>query len=218
MALDEPDGLLAFGGDLSIARLLLAYQSGIFPWFSQNEPIMWWSPSQRGVLPLRDFHCSKSLKKLIRKNHYRISLNQDFEQVIQLCANIPRMDNGTWITDSMIQAYQRLHQHGHAHSIEVWQQNELVGGLYGVSVGRVFCGESMFHLHANCSKLAMFWLVHYLQLHQFDFIDCQMITPHLATMGGIAMPRKQFIDALNLSVNRQDTLPDDIWSAKVLNG
>ncbi|WP_416304910.1 leucyl/phenylalanyl-tRNA--protein transferase [Neptunicella sp. SCSIO 80796] len=217
-ALDDPDGLLAFGGDLSPARLLLAYRNGIFPWFGEDEPIMWWSPSIRGILNLAEFHCSRSLAKLVRQQSYRVTLNADFNQVIQTCSGIPRTDNGTWITQSMIAAYQQLHRLGYAHSVEVWQQDQLVGGLYGVAVGKVFCGESMFHQQANCSKLAMYWLVEYLQSNRFDFIDCQMVTPHLATMGVKGVKRSEFVKRLHQSISRSQNLADDIWNPGILNG
>ena len=149
LALTDPNGLLAFGGDLSVQRLLLAYHNGIFPWFSEGEPILWWSPDPRGILELDEFLCSRSLAKLARSPRYQVSLNQAFDQVIQACATVPRGSQGTWITGRMIKAYQALHRAGHAHSVEVWEQEQLVGGLYGISVGSVFCGESMFHCQSN---------------------------------------------------------------------
>lgn len=192
----EPNGLLAFGGDLSAQRLLLAYSSGIFPWFSHDEPIMWWSPDPRGILPLDNFNCSKSLKKFARNCHYQITINNAFDQVIDICAAIPRNDSGTWITDDMIQAYKNLHQLGHAHSVEVWDKEVLVGGLYGILVGKVFCGESMFHKATNASKLAMMSLVELLKSQGAEFIDCQMQNPHLASLGCIEIPRTRFLSML----------------------
>jgi leucyl/phenylalanyl-tRNA--protein transferase len=214
-ALIEPNGLLAFGGDLSPRRLILAYSSGIFPWYSQNEPIMWWSPNPRGILPLDNFKCSKSLKKFARNCDYQITINKAFDQVIDICATIPRNDSGTWITDDMINAYKKLHLLGHAHSIEVWSDNVLVGGLYGVIVGKVFCGESMFHKATNGSKLAMLSLVEYLKYQGAEFIDCQMQNPHLASLGCIEVPRTKFLTIL--SEQNQQSFDNDVWQPQTLN-
>ncbi|WP_339721781.1 leucyl/phenylalanyl-tRNA--protein transferase [uncultured Paraglaciecola sp.] len=220
MALTEPNGLLAFAGDLSAKRLLLAYSSGIFPWFSQNEPIMWWSPNPRGILPLENFNCSKSLKKFARNCNYRITLNNAFDRVIDACATIPRDDSGTWITVDMINAYKNLHQLGHAHSVEVWRENSLVGGLYGIVVGKVFCGESMFHSATNASKLAMLYLVELLKSQGAEFIDCQMQNPHLASLGCIEVPRTQFLTMLaeqnKQSFDKTVWLPQTITLEKLL--
>jgi leucyl/phenylalanyl-tRNA--protein transferase len=215
IALIEPNGLLAFGGDLSPRRLILAYSSGIFPWYSQNEPIMWWSPNPRGILPLDNFNCSKSLKKFARNCDYQITINKAFDQVIDICATIPRNDSGTWITDDMINAYKKLHILGHAHSIEVWSDNVLVGGLYGVIVGKVFCGESMFHKATNASKLAMLSLVEYLKYQGAEFIDCQMQNPHLASLGCIEVPRTKFLTIL--SEQNQQSFDNDVWQPQTLN-
>jgi len=215
MAQTNPNGLLAFGGDLSAERLLLAYSSGIFPWFSQDEPIMWWSPNPRGILPLDSFNCSKSLKKFARNCDYRITINTAFDQVIDICASIPRNDSGTWITDDMINAYKNLHQLGHAHSVEVWSENSLVGGLYGVAVGKVFCGESMFHKATNASKLAMLSLVELLKSQGAEFIDCQMQNPHLASLGCIEISRTRFLSML--SQQSQQSLDKAVWQPQILN-
>jgi leucyl/phenylalanyl-tRNA--protein transferase len=215
IALIEPNGLLAFGGDLSPRRLILAYSSGIFPWYSQNEPIMWWSPNPRGILPLDNFNCSKSLKKFARNCDYQITINKAFDQVIDICATIPRNDSGTWITDDMINAYKKLHLLGHAHSIEVWSDNVLVGGLYGVIVGKVFCGESMFHKATNASKLAMLSLVEYLKYQGAEFIDCQMQNPHLASLGCIEVPRTKFLTIL--AEQNQQSFDNDVWQPHTLN-
>jgi leucyl/phenylalanyl-tRNA--protein transferase len=214
-ALIEPNGLLAFGGDLSPRRLILAYSSGIFPWYSQNEPIMWWSPNPRGILPLDNFNCSKSLKKFARNCDYQITINKAFDQVIDICATIPRNDSGTWITGDMINAYKKLHLLGHAHSIEVWSDNVLVGGLYGVIVGKVFCGESMFHKATNASKLAMLSLVEYLKYQGAEFIDCQMQNPHLASLGCIEVPRTKFLTIL--AEQNQQSFDNDVWQPQTLN-
>ena len=213
-ALIEPNGLLAFGGDLTAQRLLLAYSSGIFPWFSQDEPIMWWSPDPRGILPLDNFKCSKSLKKFARNCDYTITINNAFDQVIDICAIIPRDDSGTWITNDMINAYKNLHKLGHAHSVEVWSEDVLVGGLYGIIVGKVFCGESMFHKATNASKLAMLSLVELLKSQAAEFIDCQMQNPHLATLGCIEVPRTRFLNML--AEQSQQSFEYDVWRPQTL--
>ncbi|MFT4993236.1 MAG: leucyl/phenylalanyl-tRNA--protein transferase [Paraglaciecola sp.] len=213
-ALDEPSGLLAFGGDLSVKRLLLAYSQGIFPWFSEGEPILWWSPQPRGILPLEQFICSQSLQKFIRKHTYKITINHAFDQVILACAKIPRNDSGTWITPQMINAYQDLHQAGHAQSIEVWEHDQLLGGLYGVTVGRVFCGESMFHRASNTSKLAMYYLIEHLKANGGAFIDCQLQNPHLASLGCVSVERLDFLDRLARAT--VDNFEPAVWQPKIL--
>ena len=214
-ALSEPNGLLAFGGDLSVERLLLAYQNGIFPWFSEGEPILWWSPDPRGVMPLDAFHCSQSLKKLIRKQRFHVSINTQFEAVIERCANIPRADNGTWITEKMIDAYKQLHRSGHAHSLEVWDGKTLVGGLYGVAVGGVFCGESMFSDVSNASKVAYWYLVDLLKKSGAQFIDCQMQNPHLESLGCVEVTRGVFTKMLKSAVKK--ALPPSTWTPRLLS-
>ena len=213
-ALASPDGLLAFGGDLSPSRLMRAYQSGIFPWFSPGEPILWWSPSRRMILPANDFHVSRSLRKHLRRMNWRVTLNQAFHQVIETCATINRQDQGTWITDEMIAAYKALHQMGAAHSIEVWEQQQLIGGLYGVAPGAVFCGESMFHHRSNASKVAFYALTTLLQPLPDAFIDCQMHTDHLASLGAFEISRTDFAQRLH------DALvvptPDNFWHPRTL--
>lgn len=209
LALEEPDGLLAFGGDLGVERLLLAYRSGIFPWYSEGEPILWWSPSLRGVLGLGDFHCSRSLARLARSGKYRVSLNTAFPEVIRACAGVPRDPAGTWITARMIQAYIDLHEAGHAHSMEVWDAETLVGGIYGVGLGRVFCGESMFHLRADTSKLAMLYLVRHLRAAGFAFLDCQLQNPHLASLGVREIERQQYLRELGRAI--AEPAPADCW-------
>lgn len=214
-ALEEPNGLLAFGGDLSVERLIAAYSRGIFPWFGEDEPILWWSPDPRGILPLDEFHCARSLHKLIRQQRYRVTLNHAFDAVIDQCAGIPRQDNGTWITDEMIQAYRKLHRAGYAHSVEVWQQDALVGGLYGVAIGSVFCGESMFSVVSNGSKIAFYHLVTWLKDAGGDFIDCQMQTEHLRSLGCKEVSRRGFLDQLRGS--RDKALAPDTWAPRVLS-
>lgn len=195
-ALEEPNGLLAFGGDLCVQRLVLAYQNGIFPWFSEGEPILWWSPDPRGILLLEDYRCSKSLTKFMRKTPLKVTLNHSFDEVIESCAYIPRRDDGTWITETMIDAYKSLHKEGLAHSVEVWIDDQLAGGLYGVGIGRVFCGESMFSHRTNGSKIAFHALVSHMQHVGSQFIDCQMLTPHLQTLGCKEVPREVFLNLL----------------------
>lgn len=202
-ALTEPNGLLAFGADLSPPRLFSAYSQGIFPWFSDDEPLLWWSPAPRAIIELDDFVCSKSLAKLARKRHFKVTLNKAFSAVIQACARIPRhspstenISNETWITADMQDAYTRLHTLGLAHSVEVWDKDELVGGLYGVGVGKVYCGESMFHRISNTSKLAMLALVNHMKSKEMAFIDCQLPTEHLASLGAKPISRETFIAML----------------------
>ncbi|AWL12085.1 Leucyltransferase [Saliniradius amylolyticus] len=214
LALNDPNGLLAYGGDLSVARLVLAYQHGIFPWFSEGEPILWWSPDPRGILELDNFYASKSLRKLARSGRYSVTLNRDFKQVIRQCASVPRNDSGTWITEQMIQAYIELHKAGHSHSVEIWDGPELVGGLYGVAVGRVFCGESMFHHRSNTSKLAMLALVQHLKQAGFAFIDCQLQNDHLASLGVTEMPRQAFLVRLREAVVQ--SVPSHCWQPQEL--
>ena len=213
-ALNEPNGLLAFGGDLTTSRLLLAYQSGIFPWFSEGEPILWWSPDPRGVLKIDDYHCSKSLTKHIRKTALKVTLNRCFDDVIEACANIPRQDDGTWITENMIQAYKDMHKAGYAHSVEVWQQDRLVGGLYGIGVGKVFCGESMFSFATNGSKVAFHALVKHMSKVNANFIDCQMLTPHLKSLGCSEVKRDIFLNMLNS--DKDAAVPSEHWTKQEL--
>ncbi len=196
------DGLLAIGGDLCKERLLLAYRMGIFPWFSSNEePIMWWSPDPRLVLYPQDLRVSKSLKKVINKNIFQITIDSSFEQVISLCAQIRLQKNeATWIGDEMIEAYCNLHEAGYAHSVEVWYKGELAGGLYGVALGKSFFGESMFTRISNASKVAFTALVEYLKTLSFDMIDCQIPTEHLKSFGAREIPRSIFLKQLNKSL------------------
>jgi leucyl/phenylalanyl-tRNA---protein transferase len=190
-------GLLAVGGDLSVPRLLLAYQMGIFQWYSEEEPIMWWSPDPRLVLYPEKLLVSRSLQKVIRQKRFSVSLDQSFGDVIRACAREgSRREEGTWITDEMIAAYQRLHEAGYAHSVEVWRGRELAGGLYGVSLGKVFFGESMFTRISNASKVALVALAEQLAHWEFELIDCQQSTNHLKRLGALEIPRGRFLDAL----------------------
>lgn len=191
------EGLLAVGGDLSLQRLLLAYRQGIFPWFSGGEPILWWSPDPRLVLYPYQMHLSTSLKKRIRQRRFQLSADRAFDAVITECGRVPRKhQDGTWIVASMIKAYKLLHRNGFAHSIEAWQEERLVGGLYGVSLGRCFFGESMFSRVSDASKIALAGLIQFLAAHNFELIDCQVPTPHLISLGATEVSRKQFLSEL----------------------
>lgn len=193
-ALAEPDGLLAIGGDLSVGRLLLAYQSGIFPWFSEDDPILWYAPHERCVIFPDRVKISKSMRKIINSDVFRITSNQEFAKVVRNCATVPRIgQDGTWITNDMQNAYIKLHERGIAHSIEVWQNNELVGGLYGVKIGKVFCGESMFSMVSNTSKFA---LIHLAKSMNFELIDCQLPNDHLMSMGAEMISREEYLKIL----------------------
>ncbi len=208
-ALAEPDGLLAAGADLTPARLLTAYQSGIFPWYSAGQPVLWWSPDPRMVLFPAEFRMPRSLAKRLRRRDYEIRVDTAFESVMRACA-APRSDAaGTWITTDMIAAYCELHRLGHAHSVETWISGELTGGLYGIALGRVFYGESMFTKMADASKIALAHLVHRLKSRQFGIIDCQMNTAHLARFGAREIPRHDFSRHLVELVNYPQT--DDVW-------
>ncbi len=190
-ALADPDGLLAVGGDLSPGRLLLAYQRGIFPWYSDDTPILWYSPHERFVLFPQELKISKSMRRVLSSGAFKVTFNQCFQSVISECSIARRKDqDGTWITSDMQQAYVRLHQLGHAHSVEVWSQDQLVGGLYGIETGRVFCGESMFSLVSNASKVALASLCN---TGKYGLIDCQVHTGHLESMGAKMISRKEYM-------------------------
>ena len=195
------DGLLAVGGDLSQERLLLAYHMGIFPWFSDDEPIMWWSPDPRLVLYPQEIRVSKTLKKIIKKNMFQMTMDSAFVQVLESCAQVRLQNNeGTWINKDMIDAYCKLHESGFAHSMEAWYKGELAGGLYGVSLGRCFFGESMFTRVSNASSVALFKLVEYLKKLSFDMIDCQVTTEHMIRFGAREIPRASFLEQLEKSL------------------
>lgn len=195
----DKEGLLAIGGDLSIKRLMHAYRSGIFPWFEDDKSILWWSPDPRMVLFLDSFKVSKSLEKIIYKNKFTITFNKCFEEVIKNCSQIKRKDQqGTWITNQMQEAYLQLHKIGHATSVEIWLDDELVGGLYGIDLidKKVFCGESMFSNVSDASKVAFYFLVEQLKTKNYQLIDCQMYTPHLERLGATEIPREKFLKYL----------------------
>ena len=199
------EGLLAVGGDLSLERLLSAYGQGIFPWFSDGEPILWWSPDPRLVLFPHEFKISRSLKKAINQSRFDITIDGAFRRVITECAETRvAQKEPTWIVGDMIEAYCRLHESGFAHSVEAWQDGVLVGGLYGVSLGRCFFGESMFTTVNNASKVALAGLVDFLKTHEFHMIDCQVTTQHLISMGAREIPRDRFLTLLQASLKEPD--------------
>jgi leucyl/phenylalanyl-tRNA--protein transferase len=191
------DGILAIGGDLSPERLQLAYKSGIFPWFEDGEPIMWWSPNPRMVLFLDELIVSKSMRNILNRNSFKVTFNQNFRDVISNCQNIERDgQNGTWITNDMIEAYCKMHELGKAKSVEVWQDEVLVGGLYGIDLGHIFCGESMFSKVSNASKVAFITLVHQLKVENYKLLDCQVYNPHLESLGCREIERVDFMKIL----------------------
>ncbi len=197
----EPNGLLAAGGDLSLHRLLEAYRHGIFPWYSEGQPVLWWSPDPRMVLFPREIAISRSLRKRLRNPAYEVRVDTCFSRVMQACAEPRDGEAGTWITDEMLAAYSALHAAGIAHSVETWMNGTLVGGLYGVAIGRVFFGESMFMRETDASKVALAHLARQLERWEFGVIDCQMATAHLASLGAREIPRKDFILVLSELVN-----------------
>ncbi|PKM05296.1 MAG: leucyl/phenylalanyl-tRNA--protein transferase [Gammaproteobacteria bacterium HGW-Gammaproteobacteria-6] len=196
MALAEPPGLLAAGGDLSPARLLAAYRRGIFPWYQDGQPLLWWCPAPRTVLIPKKLHISRSMQKFLRQSDLQLSIDRDFAGVIRACAEPRVYADSTWITEEMQAAYRRLHALGIAHSVEVWEDTVLVGGLYGLAIGRVFFGESMFSRRSNASKAAFIHLVTQLASWDFSLIDCQMPTDHLFSLGAESMDREQFLAQL----------------------
>ncbi len=210
--LAEEDGLLAVGGDLSVERLLLAYSMGIFPWYSDGYPILWWSPDPRLVLMPGDLRVSRSLRQTIKKGTYRITFDKAFERVIRGCAESPRKgEPGTWITEDMVGAYCRLHEKGFAHSAESWADGELAGGLYGVALGGVFYGESMFARKSDASKAAFVKLVEQLALWKFRVIDCQVKTRHLISLGAREIPRSEFLKIVKKALKLKT--PQGKWIA-----
>ena len=194
------DGLMAYGGDLSPERIWFAYQLGIFPWFNPEDEILWWCPDPRFVLLPKELKISKSMKKILRDDVFTFTENKCFEEVIKNCAKINRKDqNGTWLTEGMIKSYTQLHLFGKAKSIEVWQNNELVGGLYGLDLGNVFCGESMFAKVSNASKAGFIWFIEKYK-NKFQVIDCQVYTHHLESLGAKEIPKQQFLDYLENNI------------------
>jgi leucyl/phenylalanyl-tRNA--protein transferase len=206
-ALEEPDGLLCAGGDLSPQRLLAAYRRGVFPWYAEGQPILWWSPDPRAVLFPGEFKVSRSLAKAVRNRGFTVTFDQDFSSVIRHCGDRQLRPEGTWISPDMCQAYARLHDLGYAHSVETWHDGDLVGGLYGVALGRVFFGESMFSTERDASKVALHALVRALLSRNDAMIDCQVTSAHLERLGVRAIPRSEFIARLASCVPDQQPVP-----------
>ena len=192
------EGIVAVGGDLRPERVLMAYQKGIFPWFEKDDFLIWWSPDPRMVLFPDQLHISKSMRAFLKKHTYEVTFNKAFNQVVKSCAGVKRFgQTGTWITPGLMEVYETLHEQGHAHSVEVWDGAELVGGLYGIDVGQVFCGESMFSKASNSSKLALIYLARELKKNNYKLIDCQVPTAHLISMGAKPISRKEFLTYLD---------------------
>ncbi len=213
-ALEQPNGLLAFGGDLSTDRLLDAYRHGIFPWFNEGEPILWWSPDPRCVFRTADLRVNRSLRRQLAGKTWRVTVDHSFVSVMQSCA-LPRHDDvGTWISPAMIDAYVRLHELGHAHSVEVWDGERLVGGIYGVAVGKLFCGESMFSAESGGSRLALVCLAQLLHDQGYPLIDSQVANAHTLNLGAVEWPRTQFLEQVGLLAAQ----PGDIGSWRELTG
>jgi leucyl/phenylalanyl-tRNA--protein transferase len=209
-ALAVPNGLLAWGGDLHPERLMAAYCQGIFPWYIEGQPILWWSPAPRCVILPADVYCSSRTRRRYNSGRYQITADQAFEEVIRACAEPRDYDSGTWITDDMLQAYIQLHQLGHAHSVEVWEDSQLTGGIYGLAVGTAFFGESMFSRKVDASKIALLALCRQLEDWSYGLLDCQVSNPHLLRMGAIEIPRQSFIEQLReLIVNPG---PPGLWT------
>lgn len=202
-ALAVPNGLLAAGGDLSPERLLFAYEHGIFPWFDRGQPILWWSPDPRCVLPPEAFHVARRLRRSLRNGAFEITWNRGFERVMAACAEPRRRQSGTWITPEMIEAFSGLHRDGWAHSLEVWLDRRLVGGIYGLAIDRAFFGESMFSRAPDASKTAMLALCRTLACHRFELFDCQLVSPHLLSLGAVPMPRAEFGSLLRGACSRR---------------
>ncbi len=201
-ALEEPNGLLAAGGDLSPDRLLSAYSLGIFPWYNPGEPILWWTPDPRSVIFPQEFKPSRSLRKTLKKQCFHTTMDTCFAKVIEHCSQPRAQEAGTWIDPAIKQAYTQLHDMGFAHSVEVWFENELVGGLYGIALGGVFFGESMFSTKDNASKVAFALLCKQLSNWDFDVIDCQVHNPHLESLGAVEIPRSQFLEILKTGIRK----------------
>jgi leucyl/phenylalanyl-tRNA--protein transferase len=213
-ALDDPNGLLAAGGDLSPERLLAAYRHGIFPWYNEATPILWWSPDPRMVLHVNEFKLPRSLRRVVRQRRFEIRADTAFREVMEGCAEPRQGQSGTWITPAVVDAYEALHRQGHAHSLEAWREGQLVGGLYGVTIGRMFFGESMFARETDASKVALVKLVAMLGRMSMPLIDCQQETEHLARLGARPITRRQFADWLSRLVHSTEPAAD--WTAAVL--
>jgi leucyl/phenylalanyl-tRNA--protein transferase len=201
LAMREPNGLLAIGGDLSLSRLLRAYAQGIFPWYNPDEPILWWCPDPRTVLHPDGLKVSRSLRKSLRRDDYAVTFDIAFDTVLAACAAPRASGAGTWLGEDMRRAYDQLHSHGYAHSVEVWRSGTLIGGLYGVAMGRVFFGESMFSRADDASKIALYWLCQQLAAWRFELIDCQVSSAHLQSLGATTMPRIDFLHRLAVAMD-----------------
>ena len=210
-ALTEPNGLLAFGGDLSPTRLLAAYGKGIFPWFSDGEPILWWSSDPRCVLHTQDLRMGRSLRRQLADKHWRLTLDHAFDAVVRGCAAPRRDASGTWIVPAMVDAYNRLYHLGHAHSIEAWEDGQLIGGIYGIALGQLFCGESMFSRRSGASKLALVALARLLHSWDFPLIDTQVANAHTLSLGAVEIPRAQYLQDV-ATLRRQPGQPGN-WAA-----
>lgn len=203
---DAWEGLLAVGGDLSEARLIAAYENGIFPWYGENDPILWWAPEKRSILALDDLKISKSMRNVINRDIFEIRVDTAFKAVVQHCADIRKNDEGTWISKEIIDAYEQLHQLGLAHSFEAWSSGKLVGGLYGVSIGKMFFGESMFSAKSNASKAAFIALVEWAKRQDFGPIDCQISNPHLVSLGAKEIDRDEYMQLLRTHLSNGQTI------------
>lgn len=202
--LADPEGILAIGGDLSTDRLILAYSNGIFPWYNEGEPILWWSLDPRLILFPDKFKCSDSLLRVVKSKKFDVKLNKNFRKVMENCAHVSRngeTGKGTWINSEMISAYTKMHELGYAHSVETYYNDKLVGGLYGIAIGKVFVGESMFFIERDASKVALYYLVELIKKSNFHFIDAQQSTPHLISMGAEEIPRKKYLKLLKKAVD-----------------
>lgn len=215
-ALVEPNGLLAAGGDLSLTRLLDAYSHGIFPWYEAGQPVLWWSPDPRMVLLPGQMKISRSLARLIHRNVYKVTMDEAFRETVSKCATARRKSNGTWITPEMQFAYGSLHDAGYAHSVEVWKDGQLVGGLYGVALGKIFFGESMFSILSNTSKLALAHLMQQLRIWDFKLVDCQVSSAHLQSLGAVEISRSEFLQYLHRYLEIESS-PDKWQLQSVLN-
>lgn len=214
LAQENPNGLLAVGGDLSTRRLIEAYRHGIFPWYCEGEPILWWSPAPRCVFLLDQLHLSRSMRRELNQEPYTITLNHAFPEVVEGCAAPRAKEDETWILPEMVDAYCALHKEGYAHSVEIWQEESLVGGLYGISIGRFFFGESMFSMAKSASKFALVYLTHYLKQNDFLLLDSQVGNPHLYSMGACDIPRSDFLVLLKKHIDWQQ--PNHIWQPQKL--
>ncbi len=197
-------GIIAFGGDLSVGRLLEAYSKGIFPWYDQHSPILWHSPMERCIFKIDGFRASHSLKQKLKRNAFTFTFDRHFKEIMQICAIIKRKDEfGSWILQETVDAYTKLHWEGYAHSLEVWQDGEIAGGLFGVSLGKAFFGESMFHTVTDASKAAMYFLFDFLKKNDFHFVDAQMHTDHLESLGAITIPRDEYLERLKYALKEK---------------